>query len=89
MTTQQMELGFDDVWSGGLMESQPRRAGRASWWFERMRQIVDRAMDWEPAPLPRPEQIWFAGAHRQVEAGTMAARPTTRRDDPAESEICE
>jgi len=36
------------------------------WWFQRMRQIVDRAFDWQPAPQPRPEQIWFRGTHRQV-----------------------
>jgi hypothetical protein len=36
------------------------------WWFERMRQVVDRAFDWQPAPPPRPEQIWFPGTHRQV-----------------------
>jgi hypothetical protein len=36
------------------------------WWFQRMRQIVDRAFDWQPAPQPRPEQFWFRGTHRQV-----------------------
>ena len=35
-------------------------------WFQRMRQIVDRAFDWQPAPPPRPEQIWFTGTHRRV-----------------------
>ncbi len=30
---------------------------RAALWFERMRQIVDRAIDWHSAPPPRPEQI--------------------------------
>ena len=29
------------------------------WWFQRMRQIVDRALDWQPTPPPRPEQISF------------------------------
>jgi hypothetical protein len=29
------------------------------WWFRRMRQIVDCALDWQPAPQPRPEQISF------------------------------
>jgi hypothetical protein len=43
-----------------------RPAPDARWWFRRMRQIVDRALDWEPAPSPRPEQIWFPGAHRQI-----------------------
>jgi hypothetical protein len=29
------------------------------WWFQRMRQIVDCALDWQPVPPPRPEQILF------------------------------
>jgi hypothetical protein len=49
----------------------PRRKHRPTaygsrWWFQRMRQIVDRAFDWQPAPPPRPEQIWFRGTQRQV-----------------------
>jgi hypothetical protein len=32
-----------------------------------MRTIVGRAMDWENAGQPRPEQIWIPGAHREVE----------------------
>ena len=39
---------------------------RAQWWFRRMRQIVDGALDWEPAPPPRPEQISFAGKDFRV-----------------------
>jgi hypothetical protein len=60
----QLELGF----SGSVCRSSSshqRRRSRANWWFQRMRQIVDRACDWEPVPVPRPEQIWFPGAHRQ------------------------
>jgi hypothetical protein len=42
----------------------PKRGVRGSpvtskWWFARMRHIVNRAIDWRPAPLGRPEQIWF------------------------------
>jgi len=33
------------------------RANRANWWFNQMRQVVDRAFDWEPAPRFQPEQI--------------------------------
>jgi hypothetical protein len=29
------------------------------WWFQRMRQIVDCALDWQPPSPPRPEQILF------------------------------
>jgi hypothetical protein len=34
-----------------------RRLARAAWWFEQMHAVVDRALDWSPAPPPRPEQI--------------------------------
>jgi hypothetical protein len=27
---------------------------------------VERAMDWEAAGEPRPEQIWIPGANREV-----------------------
>ena len=36
-----------------------RRQRRADWWFERMRTVVDRALDWRPTPPPRPEQTWL------------------------------
>ena len=42
------------------------RRTRADWWFTQMRNIVSRAMDWEAAGSPRPEQIWIPGAHREV-----------------------
>jgi hypothetical protein len=31
-----------------------------------MRQIVDRALDWQPDPPPRPEQIDFPGRDFQL-----------------------
>jgi len=31
-----------------------------------MREIVERAMDWDTAGAPRPEQIWIPGAIREV-----------------------
>jgi len=36
------------------------------WWFNRMRQVVERATGWNPAPAPRPEQTWFPNATRSV-----------------------
>jgi hypothetical protein len=57
---QQMELGFG---AGRACPSESRRrrgSSQASWWFQRMRRVVDRAFDWQPAPPPRPEQIWFS-----------------------------
>jgi hypothetical protein len=61
----QLELGFAggaDYRTGGG----ERRRSRASWWFQRMREIVDRACDWEPMLAPRPEQTWFPNAHRVI-----------------------
>jgi hypothetical protein len=34
-----------------------QRMNRANWWFSQMRQVVDRAFDWEPSPRFQPEQI--------------------------------
>jgi hypothetical protein len=33
------------------------RLSRAQWWFAQMRAVVDRALDWKPAPRARPEQV--------------------------------
>jgi hypothetical protein len=35
-----------------------RRLARASLWFNRMRQVVDEAIDHRPAPAPR-DQHWI------------------------------
>jgi len=60
MTDQsQLELGFDGSRSHGRVVHQPPRPGRAQWWFEQMRRMVDRALDWRPTPPPRPEQTWL------------------------------
>lgn len=60
-----------------------KRQTRAQWWFERMRQVVDRAVDWEPAPQARPEQIWFTGSYRQISSMAVVPEADTTR------EICE
>jgi len=61
----QLEMSFE---SGAICLSRPqRRLGRAQWWFQRMRQVVDRAMDWRPVPSARPEQMWFPTPGSQSE----------------------
>jgi hypothetical protein len=55
----QMELGFDRSCGRLPLSSRQKRLHRAGWWFERMRQVVDKAFDWKAAPAPRPEQIWL------------------------------
>ena len=67
MTNTQLELSL-----GASRVTQSLRINRSSppftarWWFHQMHQIVDRAFDWQPAPPPRPEQIWLPGTHRPV-----------------------
>jgi hypothetical protein len=60
MNNSQLELGLGN--GCYHFPSRQRRLNRAKWWFDRMRQVVDRAFDWTPAPEARPEQIWFSQA---------------------------
>ena len=74
----QMEMSF------GAMNVCPprgqRRQSRARWWFQRMRQVVERATDWQQAPPARPEQIWLEATHRQsAVAAPRIRRPADRR----------
>ena len=67
MTDAQLELSLGNP----RVTLSPRPNRRPStfnsrWWFQRMRQIVDRAFDWQPAPPARPEQTWFPGTRRRV-----------------------
>jgi hypothetical protein len=57
----QLEMSFGS--QSACLAQRPRRPNRAQWWFQRMRQIVDRAID--PAPPARPEQTWLAGTERR------------------------
>ena len=66
MNNEQMELGFNGTKLAAPASRREQRTTRGAWWFGRMRQIVDRAMDWPTAGEPRPEQIWLPGSSRQV-----------------------
>ena len=59
MMIEQMELGLGKTRICPSANRPQRRATRANWWFDRMRRVVDRAFDRQPAPPPRPEQTWF------------------------------
>jgi len=61
----ELSLGNPRVTQSSLASRHPSTFS-SRWWFQRMRQIVDRAFDWQPAPPARPEQIYFPGTHRQV-----------------------
>ena len=84
----QMELSLENGKPCPSLTRRQRRMSRAQWWFQQMREMVDRVI--EPVAPPRPEQMVFAGAHRQVEVGPeqpategLAFRPA------AERQICE
>ncbi|MCU0783498.1 MAG: hypothetical protein MUF81_05510 [Verrucomicrobia bacterium] len=66
MTNEQLELGIGGTIAPAQGGRREGKIARAAWWFAQMRQIVDRAMDWQPAGEPRPEQSWLPGTHRQV-----------------------
>ncbi len=63
-----------------LVRRRQQRLLRAQWWFDRMRQVVDRAFEWETTP-GRPEQTWLPGAVRQPlgERGTNGMPSEARR----------
>ena len=64
MINTQLELGFVSAGQPFVMTRRQRRQSRANWWFERMRQVVDRAFDWQPRPPAPPEQIWLETGSR-------------------------
>jgi hypothetical protein len=64
----QLELAFNGQPGFNIALQPSRRFNRAQWWFAQMRAVVDCALDWKPAPPPRPEQIWFPGTPGQTQA---------------------
>ncbi len=66
MTNQnQMELGLTGANRCPRAAQRERRVNRANWWFDQMRQIVDQAFDWEPAPRFQMEQAWLTEDQKQ------------------------
>ncbi len=67
MTDTQLELSL-----GSPRVTQPSRTCHrpppftSRWWFQQMHQLVDRALDWQPAPPAGPEQTWLPGTHHHV-----------------------
>ena len=53
----QLELGLAGANHCPRVAPRTRPTNRANWWFDQMRQVADRAFDWEPAPRFKPEQI--------------------------------
>jgi len=54
MFDQQMELGIENAKVCPSVVRREQRTQRARWWFDRMREIVEQAVDRRPAPEPRP-----------------------------------
>ncbi len=54
-----MELGFSPERTPCASANTTRPPRNPQWWFSRMRQVVDQALDFRPAPMGRPEQIWL------------------------------
>ena len=52
----QLELNLDGSSQRLPSRLRKRQPGRAQWWFHRMHEIVENALDWEPPPPPRPVQ---------------------------------
>ena len=65
-TNEQLELGFNGQQPPTVSAKREGRIARAHWWFAKMREAVENAMDWQAASQPRPEQIWMAGTNREV-----------------------
>ena len=53
-----MELVLGKAKACNSVRRTQRRMSRANWWFQQMREVVDKAVDWQPAPPARPEQIY-------------------------------
>jgi hypothetical protein len=81
----QMEMSF-----GGHKTTlgSPRR-NRARLWFQRMRQVVDLAIEWQPTPRPRPIQIWFpTNETGMVQASVPLSTQRSQRQG-RERQVCE
>jgi hypothetical protein len=62
----QLELGLNGLKRTTQVARRENRMTRAAWWFGKMREAVNNAMDWPSAGQPRPEQTFLPGAYRQV-----------------------
>jgi hypothetical protein len=79
----QMEMSF------GTTTRRQRKQSRAQWWFQRMRQIVDRATGWQPIPPARPVQIWFPTAQERCNGQVAIQKLEGQGRAAEERQICE
>jgi hypothetical protein len=65
-TIQQLEFGLERPHNTRLAARRPERRSRAQWWFRQMRAAVSDALEWQPMPAARPQQVWLGlPAHRR------------------------
>ena len=62
----QLELGLLNARHVTRIARRENRLARGAWWFGKMREVVNGAVDWPSLNQPRPEQIFLPGAYRQV-----------------------
>lgn len=67
-TNNQLELGFNGTQCRIHGRKRETRMARGQWWFARMREVVNQAMDLDGGGAGHPEQIWMPGANRQFKA---------------------
>ena len=65
-TNKQLELGFNGTQVRIHGRRREQRMARAKWWFAKMREAVETAVNWQDPATARPEQIWIPGANREV-----------------------
>jgi hypothetical protein len=58
----QLELSLPNETICPSVARRQRRITRASLWFSRMRQVVDNAVDYAPAPTPRNQPLWIVNS---------------------------
>lgn len=65
-TNEQLELGFNGTQSRIFGRRREQRVDRAKWWFDKMRETVENAMDWQDQMPLQSEQTWMPGARREI-----------------------
>jgi hypothetical protein len=56
----QMELTLTGKTARYGRQARQNRRRRAQWWFARMRDVVNHAMEWRPTPPARHEQVYMS-----------------------------
>ena len=67
----QLELSIQNPSLWRTLTRRQRRLQLASFWFNRMRDVVERATGWNSAPPPRPEQILLPGSSLNYLSGNQ------------------